>query len=250
MSNSFVTPWTVAREAPLCMGFSRQEHWSGLPFPSPGDLSDLEIERGSPVLQANSLPTEPPGRPFPSYPPLIVRDLNQRVWVFNWVCNSATLKSFSRLDPHPHQSRGYRRRSLSLEQTLRLPDFPPGSESGIKSFQQVLFPSYSLWSHQKQPADSTVFIITIVTMVTKYPSHCISIAHHLNFIPCNTNDKLSHCDATKCHGLSVSHFLLVKKLVVCFLNMRVIETSLVVQWVAKILHSQFWGPRFDPWSEN
>ena len=68
ISNSFVIPWTVAREAPLCMGFSRQEHWSGLPFPSPGDLPDLEIEPGSPALQANSLPTEPPGRPFPSIP--------------------------------------------------------------------------------------------------------------------------------------------------------------------------------------
>ena len=52
------TPWTVARQAPLCMGFSRQEYWSGLPFPSPGDLPSPGIEPRSPALQADSLPTE------------------------------------------------------------------------------------------------------------------------------------------------------------------------------------------------
>ena len=45
------------------MEFSRQEYWSGLPFPSPGDLPDLVIEHGSPALQADSLPSEPPGKP-------------------------------------------------------------------------------------------------------------------------------------------------------------------------------------------
>ena len=64
----FVTLWTVARQAPLFMGFSRQEYWSGLPFPSPGDLLNpgtiLEpgIEPGSPALQAYSLLFEPPGK--------------------------------------------------------------------------------------------------------------------------------------------------------------------------------------------
>ena len=51
-----VTPWTVARQAPLCMGFSSQEYWSGLPFPPPGDLPDPGSEPGSPVLEASSLP--------------------------------------------------------------------------------------------------------------------------------------------------------------------------------------------------
>ena len=46
----FATPWTVAYQAPWSMGFSRQEYWSGLPFPSPGDLSDPGIEPGSPAL--------------------------------------------------------------------------------------------------------------------------------------------------------------------------------------------------------
>ena len=59
----FATPWTVAYQAPLSMGFSRQECWSGLPFPSPGDLPDPGIEPGSPALQADVLPSEPPGKP-------------------------------------------------------------------------------------------------------------------------------------------------------------------------------------------
>ena len=58
----FVTPWTVAYQAPPSMEFSRQEYWSGLPFPSPGDLPDPEIEPTSPALQANTLLPEPPGK--------------------------------------------------------------------------------------------------------------------------------------------------------------------------------------------
>ena len=59
----FATLWTVARQAPLSMGFSRQEYWSGLPCPPPGDLPDPEIKPRSPALQAHSLPAEPPGKP-------------------------------------------------------------------------------------------------------------------------------------------------------------------------------------------
>ena len=59
----FVTPWTVAHQAPLSMEFSRQEYWSGLPFPSPGDLPDPGIEPRSPTLQADTSSTEPPGNP-------------------------------------------------------------------------------------------------------------------------------------------------------------------------------------------
>ena len=55
------TPRTVARQAPLSMGLSRQEYWSGVPFPSPGDLPGPGIEAGSPALQADALPSEPPG---------------------------------------------------------------------------------------------------------------------------------------------------------------------------------------------
>ena len=59
----FGTPWTVARQAPLSIGFSRQEYGSGLPFPPPRDLSDPGIEPGSHPLQATSLLTELPGKP-------------------------------------------------------------------------------------------------------------------------------------------------------------------------------------------
>ena len=57
-------PWTVVGQTPPPMVFSRQEYWSGLPFPSPGDLPDPGIEPGSPALQADSLPSEPPGNPW------------------------------------------------------------------------------------------------------------------------------------------------------------------------------------------
>ena len=60
---TLATPWTIACQSPLSMGFSRQDHWSGSPFPSPGDLSDLGIEPRSPALQADFLPTEPQGKP-------------------------------------------------------------------------------------------------------------------------------------------------------------------------------------------
>ena len=60
--STLATPWTVALQTPLSMGFPRQEYWGGLPFPSPGDLPDPGIEPGSPALQVNSLPTEPPGK--------------------------------------------------------------------------------------------------------------------------------------------------------------------------------------------
>ena len=59
----FVTPWTIARQAPLSMGFSRQKYWSGLPFPSPGDLPDPGIKHASPPLIGGFFTTEPPGKP-------------------------------------------------------------------------------------------------------------------------------------------------------------------------------------------
>ena len=60
----FATLWTVAYQASPSMGFSRQEYWSGLPFPSPGDLPDSGIEPGSPALEADALTSEPPRKPF------------------------------------------------------------------------------------------------------------------------------------------------------------------------------------------
>ena len=66
----FATLWTVAYQAPLSVGLSRQENWSGLPFPSPGDLPHPGIKPRSPALQADALRSEPPGKPILDSPTL------------------------------------------------------------------------------------------------------------------------------------------------------------------------------------
>ena len=68
--SDFTNPWTIARQAPLSMEFSRQEYWRRLPFPSVGNLPNPGIEPDSPALQADSLPSEPPGKPFQVLKPL------------------------------------------------------------------------------------------------------------------------------------------------------------------------------------
>ena len=67
MSDSFVTLWTVAGQAPLSTGFSRQEYWSGLPCPPPGDLLNPGIEPTYATLTGKFLTTEPPGKPHYYY---------------------------------------------------------------------------------------------------------------------------------------------------------------------------------------
>ena len=69
MSSFFVSPWTVARQASLSMGFPRQEYWSGLPFPFPGDLPDPGIEPMCPALAGGVFTTEIPGKPSESLSP-------------------------------------------------------------------------------------------------------------------------------------------------------------------------------------
>ena len=64
MSDSSATPQTIAYQAALSMGFSRQKYWSGLPFPSPGDLLNSGIKPASPELQVDSFTTDPPGKPL------------------------------------------------------------------------------------------------------------------------------------------------------------------------------------------
>ena len=86
--SDFATPWTVAHQAPPSMGFSRQEYWSGLPFPSPGDLPDPGIEPRSPTLQADALTSEPPGKP-PMPPALGVWSLSH--WTIREVPEICTL---------------------------------------------------------------------------------------------------------------------------------------------------------------
>ena len=74
----FVTPWTVAYQAPWSMEFSRQEDWSGLPFPSPGNPPNPGIEPESPTLQADALPSEPPGK------------TRTKEWANDYICLSRT----------------------------------------------------------------------------------------------------------------------------------------------------------------
>ena len=74
----YVTPWTVAYQAPLSMGFSRQEYWSGLPFSSPRDLPNPGIKPGFPALEADALTSEPPGKPS-AYGCLI------NIWWWPWL---------------------------------------------------------------------------------------------------------------------------------------------------------------------
>ena len=69
-----MTPLTIACQAPLSTGPSRQEYWSGLSFPSPGDLSDPGIKPKSPALQTDSLPSEPAGKPLEVWDPDLKKD--------------------------------------------------------------------------------------------------------------------------------------------------------------------------------
>ena len=72
----FSTPWTAAYRDPLSREFSRQEYWSGLPFPSPGDLPNPGMEPRSPALQADALPSEPPGKPIRTF----IHTINKKLY--------------------------------------------------------------------------------------------------------------------------------------------------------------------------
>ena len=82
------TPWTVAYQDPLSMEFSRQEYWSGFPFPPPGDLPDRGIEPRSPALQADTLSSEPLGKPFPEMEITKILE-NCKIYVFHIFLSSA-----------------------------------------------------------------------------------------------------------------------------------------------------------------
>jgi len=80
-----VTPWTVAYQVSLSMGFSRQEYWSGLPFPSPGDLPDPGIKPRSPILEADALTSEPPGKPYcVAHSRLTINISWRNKWLIKW----------------------------------------------------------------------------------------------------------------------------------------------------------------------
>ena len=88
----FGTPWTVAFQDPQSMEFSRQEYWSGLPFPSPGDLPDPGTEPRFPTLQAVALPSESPGKP--NLRPLLTQ-MNMCYCVLGTIPNTSHVQSYS-----------------------------------------------------------------------------------------------------------------------------------------------------------
>ena len=139
----FATPWTIAYQAPPSMGFSRQEYWSGLPFPSPGDLPHPGIEPGSPALQADALPSEPPGK-------LRVKSLS-RVQLFATPWTVAYLAppsmGFSRQEywsglpfPSPGDlpNPGIKPGSLALQADTLLSE-PPGKPTNTSCIFSILF---------------------------------------------------------------------------------------------------------------
>ena len=79
----FAAPWTVVYQAPPSMEFSRQEYWSGLPFPSPEDLPDPGLKPWSPTLQADALPSEPPGEP--QFKHTCVCTSVQKILIYRWL---------------------------------------------------------------------------------------------------------------------------------------------------------------------
>ena len=98
-----MTPWTAVRQASLSMGFSRQEYWSGLAFPSPGDLPNPWIEPRSPALQTGALPSEPPGKLLLPDCVFLFRfqqfDFNMSEWGFLWtfkICNIVSFTKFGK----------------------------------------------------------------------------------------------------------------------------------------------------------
>ena len=147
----FATPKTVAYQAPPSMGFSREEYWSGLPFPSPGDLPEPGIEPGSPAFQADGLTSEPPGKPvvlnYESYW-IIATSFPNKIWC--WNINYWTLASFYRetkglnfpgslagkesacSEGDPSSIPGLRR-SPGEEKRLPTPVFWPGEFNGLYS---------------------------------------------------------------------------------------------------------------------
>ena len=105
----FVTPWTVALQAPLSMRFSKQEYWNGFPCPPPGDLPDPGIEPTSSALQASSLPTEPPGKPWHLIWLLPKSSLNQSHMCHSLTCSWLWTMSVCSImsdfyDPVAHQA--------------------------------------------------------------------------------------------------------------------------------------------------
>ena len=95
----FATVWTIVQQDPLSIEFSRQEYWSGLPFPFPGDLPNPGINSGSPALQADSLQSEPPGKPTPEFRPLLTTFPSRQALLRGTECSGIFQSGFFALFP-------------------------------------------------------------------------------------------------------------------------------------------------------
>ena len=148
MSDSFATPWTVAHQAPLLMGFPRQEYWSGLPFPSPGDLPDPGIEPASAALAGGFFTTEPPGKPFYPSSHLIVNAYHTDVFSPSY-----------HFSPPPTPFL-YARVALLLSLGIKkLKSLNKCIECLIHSLPKSLFPAVANGSYRKLPT-VTVSLVT------------------------------------------------------------------------------------------
>ena len=121
---TFAIPWTIAYQAPPSMEFSRQEYWSRLPFPSPGDLPDPGIKPRSPTLQADALPSEPPGKPAPSLS-------TGKCKVKRWDRGERRAKSMSRSPvPLPSECSHVRGEAQGGSEDREWPHQPEGGRAG------------------------------------------------------------------------------------------------------------------------
>ena len=126
----FATPWTVACQTPLSMGFSRQEYWSGLPFLSPEDFPDPGIEPGSPAFQADSLLSELPWKPIHLKVPIICETNNSKKegghGEFLHVVSTVLWEKMTKKGGHPGDVETWR--APLLDSSIRM---PPGSDTTV-----------------------------------------------------------------------------------------------------------------------
>ena len=148
----FATPWTVAYQAPPSMGFSRQEYWNGLPFPSPGDLPDPGIESGSPAFQADTLTSEPPGKPHIYAQFSSVQSLSHvRLFAIPWIAarqaslsvtnswSSLKLMSIESVMPSSHL--------ILCSPLFLLPPIPPSIRVFSNAHEAAKVPEFQLYIH-------------------------------------------------------------------------------------------------------
>ena len=125
-----LTPWTVACQAPLSMGFFRQEYWSGLPFPSPGALPNTKIKHTSPALQMDSLLIEPSGKPTTTKPP-----------PSDVILHTENPKGYTHTHTHTHIHTHTHTQSQLIKKFSKVPEYrinTPKSIAFSKHWQQTI----------------------------------------------------------------------------------------------------------------